>query len=95
MEVMFMETEGDRWYFRREPEVGGLLTDIGFKTADDIPCLVPEIQLLFKAGDPNAEKTRLDFNAALPLMNEIQKDWLISALKKCYNKQHPWISRLE
>jgi hypothetical protein len=53
LQVMIEETVGDRWVYRRDPRVSTPLREIGLKTADGIPYLAPEVQLLFKSNRPD------------------------------------------
>ncbi len=95
LEVMFMDTVGDRWVFRRAPSIGGSLASLGRETPEGIPYLSPEIQLLYKARQEPTVKDERDFEAVLPLLNETQKLWLQSALKVQFPGRHPWSRRLD
>ena len=94
VDVKFMEAEEDQWVFRRAPAVGGPLTTLGRTTADGIPYLAPEIQLLFKAKERPLPKDEQDFSVALPLLDRAQKEWLAWALKHRFPTGHLWIRRL-
>jgi len=95
LEIMFMDTVGDRWVYRRAPSIGGLVTSLGRKTPDGIPYLSPEIQLLYKARQEPEMKDQKDFNTVLPLLSETQKLWLQSALEVQFSGGHPWSRRLD
>lgn len=97
LEVMFMETEEHRWFYRREPAVGGLVSDLCRETLDGIRYLAPEIQILYKANKElkeKDEKDEKDFNVVLPLLSKKEKSWLKSALEKQFPEGHVWIERL-
>jgi len=91
-EVVLAASDGDRWLYRRDPSVSRPLTEIGFGTTDGIPCLRPEMVLLFKAKDTR-HKDEQDFEAAVPLMDEAARMWLRQALVQAH-PGHPWIVRL-
>jgi len=95
MEVMFMEVEGQRWYYRREPRVSGPISNLWMKTQEGIRYLAPEIQLLYKASKTPKEKDDKDFDIVLPLLSNEKKNWLKSALKVQFPEGHVWIEQLE
>src|SRR5215510_1705362 len=45
LQIMFMETEGSRWYNRRNPKVGGNLEEL-IVLYNGVPCIRVEVQLL-------------------------------------------------
>jgi hypothetical protein len=65
---------------------------LGRQTADGIPYLAPEIQLLFKAKG-RRPKDEQDFAIALPLLDEGSRVWLKDALILTFT-DHPWIAQL-
>ncbi|MEA3438646.1 MAG: amino acid transporter [Chloroflexota bacterium] len=95
LEVMFMDTIEDEWVYRRANGIKGSVTDMGWMTSDEIPCLLPEIQLLYKARLKPAVKDSIDFETILPYLSETQKHWLQSALKIQYPNGHPWIIAID
>ncbi len=94
VEIMFMETDGDRWVYRRATAVGGPLASLGRQTSEGIPYLSPEIQLLYKAKKEPLAKDESDFRTTLPLLNARQKEWLKSALQTQFPDGHHWVDRL-
>lgn len=94
LEIMFIEREGDAWFFRHAPMVRGPVEGLTSRTGDGIPYLSPEIQLLFKARLEISSKDFQDFNAVLPLLDTPQRDWLCSALETTFPTGHPWITIL-
>jgi hypothetical protein len=94
LEVMLMDTENDRWFYRRVSGIGGPLLSLGHATPEGVRYLAPEIQLLFKAKDLPVAKDEADFDAALPLLGESEKEWLRLGLEKQFPNSHPWIERL-
>lgn len=60
-----------------------------FPLQDGLPVLAPEIALLYKAENPDAESSRLDFSAVYPLLDAAQTAWLQAALAAKYPQGHP------
>jgi hypothetical protein len=58
-----------------------------------MPCVAPEVQLLYKSKLPPLPKDNLDFDAALPLLNVRRRRWLVAAIEM-HIGEHPWLSRL-
>ncbi|HZQ36576.1 MAG TPA: amino acid transporter [Dehalococcoidia bacterium] len=94
LQLMLAESEAGRWLFRREPSVGGPLEQLTCRTADGIPYLAPEVQLLYKATDAPRAKDEADLAAVLPYLDPHHRQWLATALRR-YRPQHPWLARLE
>ncbi len=93
LQLMLAETEADRWLFRREPAIGGPLEQLTCRTADGIPYLAPEVQLLYKATDAPRSKDEADLTAVLPHLDAERRRWLTAALR-AYRPHHPWLARL-
>jgi hypothetical protein len=91
LQLMLDEADGDHWEYRRFPAVSRALTSIIWRR-DGIPYLVPEVQMLYKAGRLNP-KNDADFEACLPLLSEHQRTWLALSLRIAH-PGHPWTSRL-
>ena len=93
LEVLLNEHDSSthEWIFRRDPRVR---RDLGraFGQAQGIPCLSPEIALLYKSKSPS-EKDELDFRCALPHLKGEAREWLRDALETT-SPNHPWILRL-
>ncbi|MEV6236005.1 amino acid transporter [Lentzea sp. NPDC051838] len=79
VQVMLDESDGDDWVSRRHPRVRRSISSIGNATASGIPYLVPEIQLFYKSTAPRP-KDQIDFDAALPLLSAVQRQWLADTL---------------
>jgi hypothetical protein len=92
LQLMIVDRDGDRWLFRRDPRVSIPLSRLGRRTADSIPYLAAEIQLLFKAKG-RRRKDEQDFATALPLLDEAGREWLKEALELTM-PGHPWIAQL-
>ncbi len=94
LQLMFIETDGDRWVFRRDPSIGGPIHSLGRKTPTGIPYLASEIQLLYKARKEPLESDDADFEAAIPLMNHAARLWLFQCLRRRFPEGHGWLARL-
>jgi len=93
-QLMLMEADGDRWVYRRLPTIGGNIADMGLTTDAGIPCLAPEIQLLYKSGT-GLQKDTDDLLNVLPLLSPRQAEWLLKCLRRQYSDGHAWVGLLE
>ena len=91
-EFLLNEHDSADWMYREDPAVRMPLADIGITASGNIPILVPEIVLLYKAHE-RTEKDEADFRTALPRLSPRSKSWLLHALNKSAPK-HPWITHL-
>jgi hypothetical protein len=92
VEFLLADADGDRWVFRRNRSVIRPIRDIGWAADDGLPCVVPEIQLLFKAKDPRPVD-ELDFRMAHPLLTGDARAWLREALSQTH-PDRPWPAEL-
>ncbi len=92
-QIMFLETDGEYWVYRRDTTIRGHLHNFGLVTKDGFPIIAPHIQLLYKAHRIRP-KDKLDFDTCLAYLSKWQKSWLATTLKKVYGK-HPWLNQLE
>jgi hypothetical protein len=90
---MLADAMGGRWLFRRDPAIGGSLGQMTCRTADGIPFLAPEVQLLYKATGTLRVKDEADFAAVLPSLPAGRRNWLARAIHRC-QPTHPWLTRL-
>ena len=94
LQVMLDESEGERWYSRREPKVARAVGELGRRTPLGWPYLAPEVQLFYKATSSELRAKDLsDLAAALPLLDEPARRWLDEALA-VVAPDHPWRGRL-
>lgn len=91
LQAMLTETRGDRWLFRRDARIGGVIADLGLKR-DGVPYLTPEVQLLYKSKQ-RRPRDDADLATALPAMSARQVRWLLDALH-LHDPGNPWIERL-
>lgn len=92
LEILLNEADKDYFYFRRDFSVTLEINKVFIQTPAGLPILTPEIVLLYKSNDYGQEN-EADFQNVRPFLNEIQKNWLKSALHKIY-AAHPWQTRL-
>jgi hypothetical protein len=92
MELMLDHGDADVWHFRRAPQICRPLTAAIHRSAQGIPYLAPEIQLLYKARSPRP-RDHADFNRVAPLLDVNGRTWLRDSLQTC-NAPHEWIQSL-
>jgi GrpB-like predicted nucleotidyltransferase (UPF0157 family) len=91
LDILFMESEGSHWVYRRESKITMPKERIMVK-ARDLLVLNPAITLLFKSrtsGKDPREKDQKDFETMLPALIHDQKDWLDKAFE-IWLPEHPW-----
>ncbi|NLN18159.1 MAG: GNAT family N-acetyltransferase [Firmicutes bacterium] len=89
LEVMFLDTEGDAWIYRRNTSIRGPIDDVGLVTSDGVPYLRPEIQLLYKGGSSDLrEKDTKDLLNILPILPEASRSWLRRSLLTQFPQGH-------
>jgi hypothetical protein len=93
IQIMLDERCEDDWVSRRDQRIRRPVASIGSVTADGIPYLKPEIQLLYKANG-RRPKDEIDFDVTLPMLTESQRQWLSDALRLAYGPDHPWSTRM-
>jgi len=91
-EFLLNEHDSAQWMYRGDPAVRMPLADIGISASGNIPILVPEIVLLYKAHE-RTEKDETDFRVVLPHLTPPARAWLLHALNKSA-PSHPWIAPL-
>lgn len=94
-QLMIVDTEGDSWIYKRDQSIRRPMAEMILKTAEGIPYLRPEIQLLHKAGSSNVrEKDYHDFQSMLPSLLPQEKEWLKSSLNRQFPEGHGWVEFL-
>ena len=98
LDIFLNPLDGDEWVSRRHEglrvpaaRIVETATGRGEEPAG-MPCLVPEIQLLYKAKN-HRPKDEADFEVALPELSTTARGWLRDALAT-YHPGDPWIARL-
>jgi len=93
LELLFEESEGTRWTYRRNSSIGLHVADLGRREESGLPFIRPEVMLLYKSKSPRpVDET--DFLYALPRLDVAQKGWLVGALYTI-DPRHRWIERLK
>lgn len=92
LQFMLDEADGDDWVSRRDQRLRRPIPEIGRVTADGVPYLAPEIQLLYKAKGTRP-KDEHDFRMMAPKLRPAQRQWLRDAMTIAYGT-HPWQDRL-
>ncbi|MCD4702599.1 MAG: amino acid transporter [Candidatus Aegiribacteria sp.] len=93
-QIMLLDTDGDRWIFKRDPGIQGPLEGLGRYTSAGVPFMCPEIQLLYKAKPQTLAKDQSDFDLAVPCMTFKARAWLLRHLEKRFPEGHAWITVL-
>jgi hypothetical protein len=89
-EIFLNECTQQYWWSRRHPGLQRPLDQIVIISFLNIPVLLPEIQLLFKAKHTR-DKDTADFKIAFPQMSKPQQQWLVLALLQ-HHPGHPWLT---
>lgn len=93
LELLFEESEGKRWSYRRDGRIGLNVADLGRRDAYGIQFIRPEVTLLYKSKSPRpVDET--DFLYALPRLDVAQRGWLAAALYTI-DPKHRWLERLK
>lgn len=93
LDVTIGEGDSDFWVYRRDLRIRVPWADAILRTANDVPYLAPELQLLFKSKD-HREKNDVDAQQVIPELSAARRDRLARLLPA----SHPWhnlLSRLE
>ena len=94
-QLMFLDTDGDQWVFKRDSSIRGSIDSLGIRASIGVFYIAPEIQLLYKARLETLEKDEFDFQNAVPLMEESACTWLLECLEKQFPGGHTWINQLK
>ncbi|MEP6694101.1 MAG: amino acid transporter [Chloroflexota bacterium] len=93
LELLFEESDGKRWSYRRNSSIGLNVADLGRRDAYGIQFIRPEVALLYKSKSPRpVDET--DFLYVLPRLDVAQKGWLLGALYTT-DPKHRWIARMK
>ena len=91
-EFLFHEINDRTWTFRYDDSVQHPISKIKEFSPDNIPYLLPEVALLYKAARlRNVDKQ--DFQKVLPKLKQTQRRQLLTDLQK-FNSDHPWLAVL-
>ncbi len=82
--------DDERWIYRRDPRIRFPWPEAVLRTANGIPYLAPDLQLLFKAKNPRA-RDNVDAQVVIPELDKTRSDrlrWMLPS-------RHPWHSHLQ
>ncbi|MDX1468981.1 MAG: amino acid transporter [Acidimicrobiia bacterium] len=91
LEMILNESDGDEWVYRRDARVRLPRKEVAIDV-DGIPCVRPEIQLLFKAKQMR-DRDIADFQLHGHRLHPTARSWLKDALRLAH-PGHPWITDL-
>lgn len=83
---------GDRWVCRRDDSITLPYGELIRRTGDNIPYVIPEVALLFKAKHLR-DKDQADFDRVLPDLDSVRRSRLRSWLSRVH-PGHRWINAL-
>jgi Aminoglycoside-2''-adenylyltransferase len=93
LEMLIEERAGPRWTYRRDPQVGLNARDLGRVSADGMPYVRPDVQLLYKSKQPRPSD-ETDFLTVLPRLDPAERAFLAAALWTV-SPGHRWLERLK
>jgi hypothetical protein len=91
-ELMLDECRDDGWVFRRDPSIQRSLDLAIRRTAEGLPYLAPEIQLLYKSKEMRP-RDQTDFHNVSGQLDRDARAWLRNSIAKIA-PDHPWLSAL-
>jgi len=93
IELLFEESSGSRWSYRRDPRIGLNIADLGRRDERGIPYLRPEVTLLYKSKSPRATD-ETDLLNVLSHLDPAQRGWLFATIYTA-DPKHRWLERLK
>jgi hypothetical protein len=93
LEFLLDDAIGDEWVFRRQTDIRRQLSSIVRHTAQALPYLAPEIQLLYKSRDPRL-RDEADLRFIASTLDGAARAWLSDALART-DPKHAWIDDLK
>jgi len=93
IEFLFNTRKDGYFLYKRNHDIKIKLNDIVFY-ANDIPCLIPEMVLLYKSTMAENPDYQLDFDNAIKEMTLAQRLWLKEALAVMFPDGHKWLNNL-
>ncbi len=93
IELLFEESSGSRWSYRRDPRIGLNITDLGRRDERGIPYLRPEVTLLYKSKSPRATD-ETDLLSVLSHLDPAQRGWLFATIYTA-DPHHRWLEHLK
>lgn len=93
MDIMSEPGDALKWVFRRDERINALREWMIVRSDRDVPYLVPEAALLFKAKAETRPKDEADFAMCLPHLSDPARDWLRNALQRVH-PDHAWLEKI-
>ncbi len=90
LDILIGDGDEQHWIYRRDRTVRRPWEETVLLTADGLPYLAPEVQLLFKSRTIRPKDT-LDANAVIPQLEPKQSAWLARHL----SPGHPWLASID
>ncbi|HET9732279.1 MAG TPA: hypothetical protein VFP54_06340 [Acidimicrobiales bacterium] len=89
-DIVIGDGDNQTWIYRRDPRIRRPWSEVVLTSADGVPYLAPEVQLLFKSKGLR-DKDDVDARTVTPLLTDEQRAWLAAALPA----GHPWLQLLD
>jgi len=93
IEFLFNTRKDGSFLFSRNHDIKLSLNKAIFH-ADGIPCLTPEVVLLYKSNSTDHIENQLDFDNAVESLDDEQQLWLKNALSVMFPNGHKWLDAL-
>lgn len=93
LQLMVSEFTDTEWVFRRDRRIRGPRAEMTVTTANGLPVISPEVQLLYKSSPTRRPKDDQDFVSTLPHLSSARQAWLVANLELRYG-DHPWLPML-
>ena len=90
IEFLFNTRNNEEFLYEKNHDIK-MKMETAILKAGDIPYIAPELVLLYKSTMANEAAYQLDFNNAMPKLNEGQNTWLQNALHIMFLDGHKWI----
>ncbi len=95
VDLQMIDVEESTWIYRRLRSIREPIADLGFVSDDGLPCIRPEVLLLYKGGGSSVRpKDEKDFEEVLPTLDPQRREWLAEALASEFPGGHQWVDRL-
>ncbi|MBO0728014.1 MAG: hypothetical protein J2P57_02070 [Acidimicrobiaceae bacterium] len=89
LDVTIGDGTDDEWIYRRDPTVRRRWDTAVLRTAEGVPYLAPDLQMLFKSKDVRP-KDDIDAAEVIPALDHQQREFL----RRLLEPGHPWRQRL-
>jgi hypothetical protein len=90
IELMLDEGDREMWVYRRNRAIRRSMSAAVRQTADGLPYLAPEIELLYKSKTPR-DRDEMDFERTWRVLSVESRRWLHDAISLT-DPRHPWLT---